>query len=77
MFKRDLDQMYFCVREGFAFASASSEGFCQHMKVTAEMFHGQAVVDGWFTADLTIGDTFTLSIDPKYALKVINVTTYD
>jgi len=65
--------MYFCVREGFQFTCGESEGFCTHMKVTSEMFNGQAIVDGWFTADLSLGDSFTLTADPKYALRVVNL----
>lgn len=73
VFPRDVDKMYFCVREGFSFTSGESEGFCKHIKVTAEMINGQAIVDGWFSADLSLGDTFTLTADPKYALKVMNI----
>lgn len=65
--------MYYCVREGFSFTTGESEGFCKHIKVTAEMINGQAIVDGWFSADLSLGDTFTLTADPKYALKVMNI----
>ncbi len=73
IFAKDLDKMYFCVREGFSFTSGESEGFCKHIKVTAEMINGQAIIDGWFSADLSLGDTFTLTADPKYALKVMNI----
>ena len=71
VFPRDNDQMYFCVREGFQFTHGESEGFCKHILVTSEMINGHAIVDGWFTADLSLGDTFTLEADPKYALRVL------
>lgn len=65
--------MYYCVREGFSFTAGESEGFCKHIEVVSEMFNGQAIVDGWFTADLSLGDTFTLTADPKYSLKVVKI----
>lgn len=40
------------------------------------MIDGQAVVDGWFRSDLSLGDTFTLTADPKYALRVVNVEVF-
>lgn len=40
------------------------------------MIDGQAIVDGWFRTDLSLGDTFTLTADPKYALRVVNVEVF-
>lgn len=40
------------------------------------MLDGQAVVDGWFRCNLSLGDSFTLTADPKYALRVVNVEVF-
>ena len=50
-----------------------SEGFCKHIRVESEMFNGAAVIDGWYKANLQMGDTFTLTADPKFALKVLKL----
>ena len=57
VFKRSDDKMYFCVREGFSM-TRMSEGFCKKMTVTSEMLNGEAIIDGWFHTDLSIGDSF-------------------
>ena len=47
VFDRGADKMYWCVREGFS-TTKRSEGFCEKMRVTSEMLHGEAIIDGWF-----------------------------
>ena len=77
IFPRDKDEMYYCVREGFSFTTGESEGFAKHMSIRSDMIDGQAVVDGWFKTDLSLGDTFTLTADPKYALRVIKISLHE
>jgi len=76
IFRRDRDEMYYCVREGFSFTTGASEGFAKQMTIKSEMIDGQAVVDGWFRTDLSLGDSFSLTADPKYALRVANVEVF-
>lgn len=40
IFPRDLDKMYYCVREGFSFTTGESEGFAKHMIIKSEMIDG-------------------------------------
>ena len=77
IFPRDLDQMYYCVREGFSFTTGESEGFAKSMTIKSEMIDGQAIVDGWFTTGLSLGDSFSLTANPRYALKVMNVSLHE
>lgn len=42
------------------------------MTVTSEMLNGEAIVDGWYHVDLSIGDKFLLTSGPQYALKVLS-----
>ena len=70
VFDRGADKMYFCVREGFSMTKMG-EGFCTKMRVTSEMLNGEAIVDGWYQTDLSIGDSFTLDCKPKYALRAM------
>ena len=64
--------MYFCVREGFA-RTKGGEGFCKKMLVTSEMLNGEAIVDGWFETDLSIGDSFTLECKREYVLRAMQL----
>ena len=73
IFGRDQDRMYYCVREGFSFTCAKSEGFCTHLEVKSEMFNGQAIVDGWYNVNISLGCTFTLDANPAHALSVLQV----
>lgn len=57
--------MYYYVREG-CFEVKKSEGFCQELTVTSEMLNGEAIVDGWYHVDLSIGDKFQLTAGPEY-----------
>ena len=43
------------------------------MRVTSEMLNGEAIVDGWFQTDLSIGDSITLDCKPKYALRAMQL----
>lgn len=43
------------------------------MTVTSEMLNGEAIVDGWFHTDLSIGDAFMLECKPKYALRAMQL----
>lgn len=72
VFERGADKMYWCVREGFSMTKMP-EGFCKEMQVTSEMLNGEAIVDGWFQTDLSIGDAFTLDCKPKYALRAMQL----
>ena len=73
IFPRNKDMVYYCVREGFSFKTGESEGFAKKIEVVSEMLNGQACVDGWFYSDLSLGDTFRVTADPKFALKVLKV----
>lgn len=42
------------------------------MTVTSEMLNGEAIVDGWYHVDLSIGDKFQLTAGPEYQLKVLS-----
>ena len=75
-FPKDKDEMYYCVREGFSFTGAKTEGFCKNLQVESRMFKGKAIVDGWFNINLILGDVITLKADPKYALKKVKLNLW-
>ena len=64
--------MYFFVREGFSLTQMS-EGYCKEAKITSEMLNGQVVIDAWYSADLSIGDQYTLSVKPEFTLRAMEL----
>jgi hypothetical protein len=68
----DKDEVYFYVREGFS-NSKSGEGFAKEVKIISEMMNGEAIIDGWKHYDLSIGDNFYITADPKYALTCLKL----
>ena len=75
IFKQNDTRMYFYVREGFS-NSKVSEGFCRDIKVTSEMLDGEAIVDGWFRINLSIGDVFSIQSDTRYNLNVMKLELF-
>ena len=63
--------MYYQVREGFKFTSLESEGFCKNLRITSQMFDGEAIIDGWYRTPFNFGDFCTLESDARYALRVV------
>jgi len=72
VFPADSDKMYYFVREGFQETNIS-EGFTQNLILTSEMFNGVVKLDGHNSIDISMGDRFELSIDPKYNLKCMKL----
>jgi hypothetical protein len=71
-FPVDRDEVYFYIREGFA-NQKNGEGFAKEIKVISEMLNGEAIIDGWRVYDLSIGDNFYVTADPKYALTTLKL----
>ena len=71
-FPIDKDETYFFVREGFS-NTKNGEGYATECKVISEMLNGEAIVDGWKHYDLSIGDNFYVTSDPKYALTCLKL----
>jgi len=72
VFPADSDKMYYFVREGFQETNIS-EGFTQNLILTSEMLNGVVKLDGHNSIDISMGDRFELSIDPKYNLKCMKL----
>ena len=65
--------MYYFVREpiqGKGFQQ-EGQGFAQQMEFTSELIDGRVNIDGMKGFDVHLGDTFKVTLDPKYALRGI------
>jgi len=71
-FPSDSPKMYYYVREGFQ-ETHISEGFCKKFHLTSEMLGGQVKLDGHITMDISMGDRFSLEVDPKYHLRCMKL----
>jgi len=71
-FAKDRDEVYYYVREGFS-NTKNGEGFGKEIKIISEMLNAEAIIDGWKHYDLSIGDNFYVTADPKYALTCLNL----
>lgn len=60
-FDRREHRMSFYVREGFSLKNRT-EGFCETLDVTSEMLNGLLLIDGWWEANLALGQTIKLEI---------------
>lgn len=72
IFAADSRKLYYFVREGFQETNIS-EGFTKNFHLTNEMINGQARLDGRHIIPLGMGDSFSLSIDPRHHLKCMKL----
>ena len=73
IFPADSDQLYYFVREGVTDSAWRAEGYCKKIKVVSEMIDGSVQLDGFFKADLGIGDVFWVRSCPEKSLKCIHL----
>jgi hypothetical protein len=75
VFPADSDLLYYFVREAYICDSKQfswrAEGHCKKVRVISEMINGSLQIDGYYKREIGIGDTFTVSSNPKNALKCI------
>lgn len=71
VFKPERQQMYYYVREPIQAKGFIQEGsgFCAQMNFESELIDGRVNIDGMKGFDIHLGDTFTATIDPKFALR--------
>ena len=77
VFPPERPEMYFYVREPCAGISSSADfesegqGFARNLEFLSELIDGRINIDGLQALDISLGDTFTVSVNPETALKGI------
>lgn len=72
-FDPDRNELYYLVREPAIKPDYEGqwEGFCKKLEFMSELNDGRVSIDGLSSIDLALGDQFTVSCKPEYALKWI------
>jgi hypothetical protein len=73
VFKPGRNEMYFLVREPIAGGNFEPEGlgYAKQIEFLSELIDGRVNIDGMESIDISLGDTFTVTCDPKNALRGI------
>ena len=75
MFPCDEERFFYFVREGYqkdvTSYSRFTEGFGRELEYKSELIDGRVFIDGHFTKDLGMGDSFYVDTKPEYCLKCV------
>jgi NAD+ kinase len=73
LFPPEDDRMYYFIREGYAkdIHNRHKEGFANEIEFQSELIEGRVYIDGYFTKEIGLGDSFTVDSKPEYRLKCI------